>query len=176
MAKSPQAMNFDRCRELAESHWRVPLEAKMQQLIERASRQFAHEFTTPELHFNQRGTCAGSARLNTQEMRLNPVLLEAQPDCFVSDIMPHELAHLLVHQYYGRVPPHGAQWQHMMAEVFGVKPARTHRLDVTDVQGQTFAYECGCQRHSLTIRRHNKIERGATYRCRKCGEALARAA
>lgn len=172
MPRSPQAHHFADCQLQAEANWREPLQAQLTRLVERACDAFDHTFTTPQMLFDQRGTSAGSARLQSQVLRLNPVLLVAHPDEFSQQILPHELAHLLVHQLYGKVAPHGKQWQHMMLKVFGVMPERTHKLDVSKVQGEQFLYRCGCQQHALTIRRHNKILRGASYRCRQCGEAL----
>ncbi|MBW8190509.1 SprT family zinc-dependent metalloprotease [Neiella marina] len=172
MARSSQAQHFANCRLQAEADWQAPLHSKMAQLLTRASESFEFEFKTPDLVFDQRGTSAGSARLQSQILRLNPVLLVAQPEVFVEQILPHELAHLLVHQLYGKVAPHGPQWQHMMTAVFDVVAERTHQLDVSDLQGQQFLYRCGCQQHALTIRRHNKVLRGASYRCRLCGDAL----
>ena len=40
---------------------------------------------------------------------------------------------------------------------------------VENVQGKMFAYQCECQTHYLTIRRHNRIQRDKiAYLCRKC--------
>ncbi|GGA79490.1 protein SprT [Neiella marina] len=172
MARTAVAQRFSDCQQLAESQWRQPLEQHLQQLLKRAAEAFDYRFERPTLMLNQRGTIAGSARLQTQVLRLNPVLLVAEPQAFIGQILPHELAHLLVHQLYGRVAPHGAQWQQMMESVFDVPAERTHRLDVSAVQGEMFLYHCGCQQHQLTIRRHNRVLRGASYRCRGCGEEL----
>lgn len=49
----------------------------------------------------------------------------------------------------------------MMQNVLGVTPKRTHNFAVTSVKSRTFRYLCGCDTiHELTIRRHNKVERG----------------
>jgi SprT protein len=34
---------------------------------------------------------------------------------------------------------------------------------------QRFEYHCQCQSWPLSTTRHNRIQRGAEYRCRKCG-------
>ncbi|MBD1390473.1 SprT family zinc-dependent metalloprotease [Neiella sp. HB171785] len=172
MARTTVAQRFLDCQQLAEKQWRQRLEQRLEQLLERARVAFEQPFERPTLVLNQRGTCAGSARLQSQLLRLNPVLLVAEPDVFVEQILPHELAHLLVHQLYGRVAPHGAEWQQMMESVFQVPARRTHQLDVSEVEGDKFLYRCGCQQHQLTIRRHNRVLRGASYRCRACGEVL----
>ena len=86
----------------------------------------------------------------------------------------HELAHLLVYRRFGRVAPHGREWQWMMTEVLGVPAVRTHRFFVTSVRARTFTYRCQCKTaHELTVRRHNKVLRGESqYLCRHCKSTL----
>lgn len=61
----------------------------------------------------------------------------------------------------------------MMEQVLKVPASRTHQFEVASVRSKTFNYQCKCQQHSLTIRRHNKVLRGESeYRCRQCGEKL----
>ena len=173
---SDSANLFRKAKIKAEEGWRQPLKERQIQLVAMAEAALAAEFEVPQLEFSQRGTIAGSARLQANLIRLNPVLLCDQPESFIAQILPHELAHLLVHQHYGRVAPHGTQWQHLMSRIFGLPPHRTHQLDVSKVRGQCFAYACGCQTHELTIRRHNKILRGTSYKCRACGQLLVASA
>lgn len=127
----------------------------------------------PRLSFNQRGKAAGTARLSQWAIRLNPVLLSAHPQVFLDEVIPHELAHLLVFARHGRTRPHGVPWQRLMRETFGLVPRVTHNLDVSSLSGPRFAYRCACREHSLSLRRHNKVQRGqARYLCRECGHAL----
>ncbi|GAA4501827.1 SprT family zinc-dependent metalloprotease [Pseudaeromonas paramecii] len=127
----------------------------------------------PLLSFNQRGKAAGTARLSQWAIRLNPVLLAAHPQVFLDEVIPHELAHLLVFARHGRTRPHGVQWQRLMRETFGLVPRVTHNLDVSSLSGPSFAYRCACREHSLSLRRHNKVQRGqANYLCRDCRTAL----
>ncbi|WP_409422386.1 SprT family zinc-dependent metalloprotease [Pseudaeromonas sp. ZJS20] len=127
----------------------------------------------PQLSFNQRGKAAGTARLSQWAIRLNPVLLAAHPQVFLDEVLPHELAHLLVFARHGRTRPHGVQWQRLMQDTFGLAPRVTHNLDVTALAGPQFAYRCACRVHSLSLRRHNKLQRGqARYLCRYCGAPL----
>lgn len=169
---SELSTRFRQAQLKAQEHWQPSLQARLTELYLTAEQHFQSQLLKPALELTQRGTSAGSARLQSNLIRLNPVLLCESPEEFIRQILPHELAHLLVHQLYGKVAPHGNEWKYLMAEVFGLKPERTHRLDTSLVQGPRFFYRCGCQQHQLTIRRHNKIQKGVSYRCRACQQEL----
>ncbi|WP_340677114.1 SprT family zinc-dependent metalloprotease [Paraglaciecola sp.] len=146
---------------------------RVQHCINVASVYFNHSFTMPEVKFNQRGKIAGSARLQKNELRFNPVLMKDNLELFLSDVVPHEVCHLLAFTLYGRVKPHGREWQQLMREVFGRKPQTYHMMDVSKVAGQKFTYLCACGPIQLSIRRHNKVVRKVQqYRCLKCGSQL----
>ncbi|GAB3038244.1 SprT family zinc-dependent metalloprotease [Bowmanella dokdonensis] len=138
------------------------------------------KFTPPRplLTFTQRGRIAGTARLQANEIRLNPVLLRDNLHEFLEEVIPHELCHLLVWQLHGRgtkarpVRPHGAQWKQLMWEVFGLKGSACHRMDVSKVQGRQFNYQCRCGPVKLSVRRHNRVQQGVTYICRHCRQSL----
>lgn len=158
---------------------RIPIalqQAVMQCLRENlrlAGQYFNCDFPEPTLTYRQRGTSAGTAWLEKWEIRINPVLLLANQASFIEEVVPHELAHLLVFRQFGRVAPHGKEWRWMMSEVLKSDPRRTHEFDLATVRTHTYPYACGCRRHDLTIRRHNRIRRGeAQYRCRQCGNIL----
>ncbi|MBJ7222762.1 MULTISPECIES: SprT family zinc-dependent metalloprotease [unclassified Brenneria] len=130
-------------------------------------------YPEPAVNYQQRGSTAGSAWLQHWEIRLNPVLLQENQQSFVDEVVPHELAHLLVFARFGKVAPHGKEWRWMMEEVLQTPARRTHRFAVKSVQGKTFPYQCGCRQHELSVRRHNRVLRGETeYRCRHCGRML----
>ncbi|WP_084883882.1 SprT family zinc-dependent metalloprotease [Vibrio sp. qd031] len=149
------------------------IEHCISQQVQKAQQHFQRSFERPTFSFKLRGRAAGKAYLHLNQLRLNPVLFVQNEAEFYSDVIPHEIAHLLVFSLYGRVRPHGPEWQHMMQEVLGVPAHTRHQFDVTDVMGKTFAYRCGCDTHQLTIRRHNKIVRQQTrYRCTRCGDEL----
>ncbi|MDN4501235.1 SprT family zinc-dependent metalloprotease [Alteromonadaceae bacterium BrNp21-10] len=138
----------------------------------RAETKLKHSFRRPQIGFNQRGKIAGSARLQTNELRFNPILLEDNFNDFINEVVPHEICHLLAYQLYGKVRPHGPEWKGLMATLYELRGTSKHQMDVTKVQGKTFTYQCQCQQHSLSIRRHNKITRGMTYQCRLCRSPL----
>ena len=133
--------------------------------LAQANLKLGRSYPEPKLVYQQRGTSAGTAWLESYEIRLNPVLLMENVEAFINEVVPHELAHLLA--------PHGKEWKWMMESVLGVPARRTHQFELQSVRRNTFPYRCQCQEHQLTIRRHNRVVRGeATYRCVHCGEPL----
>ena len=141
--------------------------------LKQIEQHFGQPLDAPSVSFNQRGKIAGSARLQSNEIRLNPVLLDDNQREFLEQVIPHEVCHIAVFQMYGRVRPHGQQWQQMMTAVFGLVPDVRHDMDVSKVGGKSFPYLCACGPVSLSVRRHNKVVRQQQqYRCRTCGETL----
>ena len=138
----------------------------------KAEKFYQTPFPRPELNFKQRGKIAGSARPNSWEIRLNPILFLENSEAFLSEVIPHEAAHLITARRYGRVKPHGKEWQFVMNNVMGLPARVTHQFETTSVAGKTYPYRCQCQTHALTIIRHNRILRGWEYRCIKCKSLL----
>lgn len=134
-----------------------------------AEQYFKRTFPKPTVNYQVRGVKAGAAYLQQNEIRLNRTLLLENPHEFLNQVVPHELAHLIVYQVFGRVKPHGEEWQTVMEHIFHLPADTCHQFDVENVLGRTFAYRCQCQTHHLSVRRHNKIQReNAVYLCRKC--------
>ncbi|ANI30036.1 hypothetical protein PL78_09410 [Yersinia entomophaga] len=145
----------------------------LRQKLQLANQHLGTQHPEPKINYYQRGTSAGSAYLQSWEIRLNPVLLLENKQTFIDEVVPHELAHLLVFRRFGRVAPHGKEWRWMMESVLQVPASRTHKFEIASVQSKTFPYRCACQLHQLTVRRHNRVLRGESeYRCRHCGEKL----
>lgn len=131
-------------------------------------------FVQPTLTYNQRGRIAASAVLQKNIIKINATLFAQNTDYFLSHIIAHELAHIMVYQLYGqRVKPHGIEWKKVMMEVFDLPAQVTHTLDVKDVAMREFAYTCSCQTVALSLIRHNRVvNKKQSYICRKCNEVL----
>ena len=91
--------------------------ARVEACFVQAETRLGRTFPRPQVHCNMRGRAAGSARLQTWELRFNPALYQANQQAFLREVVPHEVAHLLVYALWGegrgksRVLPHGRQWQ-----------------------------------------------------------------
>ncbi|MGO2498217.1 MAG: SprT family zinc-dependent metalloprotease [Vibrio litoralis] len=149
------------------------LESSLQVYLKKAELALECTFPTPELSFQVRGKVAGKAYLQQWQIRLNPTLLIENQQAFVEQVIPHELAHLITYHQFGRVKPHGKEWRYVMTNIFRCPPETYHAFDISSVQGETFTYQCQCQTHQLSIRRHNKVKRQQTrYHCSLCGTQL----
>jgi len=133
---------------------------------------FDRAFKRPEYLFNQRGRAAGTAYLQRNLIKINPTLFSNNREEFLQQVIAHEVAHLIVFQHYGKVRPHGKEWQHVMNNAFKLPASTTHHFDIKEVVGKQFSYYCACTTHQLSIIRHNKILRGESYLCRHCKTTL----
>ncbi|SUH13591.1 Protein sprT [Salmonella enterica subsp. enterica] len=98
---------------------------RLRENLAQANLKLDRHYPEPKLVYTQRGTSAGTAWLESYEIRLNPVLLLENIDTFIAEVVPHELAHLLVWKHFGRKAPHGKEWKWMMESVLGVPARRT---------------------------------------------------
>ncbi|MCL1074644.1 SprT family zinc-dependent metalloprotease [Shewanella dokdonensis] len=173
--RSPQALAATKVTRVS------PLEQQLLQAVEHcyqvAEQHLQRSFPRPEVNFKLRGKAAGTAHLQLNKLRFHPVLLSENSNTFIREVVPHEVCHLLCHQLYGKVKPHGAEWKQLMQQLFQLPGNTTHQFDTTSVTPKGKRYRCACGEVELTLRRHNKIVRGqARYRCRHCGQWLQPAA
>lgn len=145
----------------------------VRQCLDCAKQKLEQSFKKPDIIIRKKGTIAGTAHLQTWTITLNAQLLLDYQDDFIREIVPHELAHLFVYALYGKVKPHGKEWQWMMKTILGLPAKRTHQFTNTKLQQIRFQYHCDCQVHSLTSIRHARIIRNQTiYRCVRCQQKL----
>lgn len=153
-----------------------PLSTLQIQVLERietcyqtAEMTLKRAFPRPITQFTLRGKSAGTAHLQQNRLRFNPVLLRENSKAFLTEVVPHEICHLLCFQLFGKTKPHGKEWQSLMLTVFKVNPKTTHNFNTTSVASKEVEYRCACGPIRLSIRRHNKVLRGESrYICKRC--------
>ncbi|MGD2117619.1 MAG: SprT-like domain-containing protein [Chromatiales bacterium] len=152
--------------------------SRTRQLLDFAGQHFRQKFHLSDIQFNQRGTAAGSMKIQSNGeavIRYNRQLLLENPQQFLQTTVPHEVAHLVAYQKYGAsIRPHGAQWRAIM-QLFQADASRCHNYDTSGLalrRYTRFNYSCACRTHELTSIRHKRILRGQQYLCRQCGQAL----
>ena len=148
-------------------------EKSLQDWIEKLEGSNFMVSSAPTLVLNQRGRIAGAAVLQKNIIKLQPKLFAQNTDYFLSDVIPHELAHIAVFQHCGRVKPHGKEWQYVMRDLLRVSPKVTHTLDVKKAGIKMHDYECRCGKIQLTSIRHNRVVAGKqSYICKRCRNPL----
>ncbi|ACA32025.1 protein of unknown function DUF335 SprT [Histophilus somni 2336] len=156
-------------------HIKMQIQRRLRDCLILAEQYFQCNFEMPTVSYDVRGMKAGVAYLQQNSIKLNRTLLLENPQQFIQQVVPHELAHLIVYQQFGRVKPHGSEWQHVMNKIFQLPADTCHQFDVTNVRGKTFTYQCQCQTHQLSARRHHNIQqKSAVYFCKKCQGILVR--
>ncbi|PXY98561.1 SprT family zinc-dependent metalloprotease [Gilliamella apicola] len=138
--------------------------------LTQANQRLNTEYKEPKIVYRSKGSIAGSAILNRWEIQLNTTMLCENGEKFIEEVVPHELAHLITFQIYGKVKPHGKEWQYIMSEIMKLHPKVTHNFNF---KRKEYVYICDCQEHYLSSIRHNKIEKNKiSYQCLKCGSIL----
>jgi SprT protein len=167
-----------RDRDAVAAAWRERARAATADHLERARGRWPDaRIPEPKVTFDLRGLSAGEAYPRPPAIRYNAELLLQHGQAFLDEIVPHEVAHLVVAAVFpGRRRPHGREWKIVM-ELFGAPARRCHSWEVEPARRvKRFAYRCACSTpHLLTKRAHLRIRRGtAEYSCRRCGSVLVR--
>ncbi|VDZ98059.1 Protein sprT [Salmonella enterica subsp. enterica] len=63
---------------------------RLRENLAQANLKLDRHYPEPKLVYTQRGTSAGTAWLESYEIRLNPVLLLENIDTFIAEVVPHE--------------------------------------------------------------------------------------
>jgi len=114
-------------------------------------------------------TTLGRAKLEQRQVELNPQLLREHPGELLATLV-HELAHVVVYQRYGPVPPHGRHFRVLMSAA-GLSGKATHDLPVQHLrrrrQRYLYLHRCDGCGYRFTARR---VRRG--YYCTACGPGM----
>lgn len=129
-------------------------------------------FSISAIRFDLKGRVAGQFRVypdgSQPTIRINRILLEANLKEVVGQTIPHEVAHLVAFQLYGKGEGHGPRWQAIMTDCFGLAPDRCHRMDTTQSSPRPHQYRCRCRTFQLSKRMHSSISSGRFRICNSC--------
>lgn len=158
--------------------------ARTEHYIAHAEEVFERPFDRIPILFDLRGRAAGMFKLDgcRRWIRYNPWIFSKYYEENLGETVPHEVAHYIVHEVWGRgsrrrgVRPHGEEWRAVMA-AFGVQGEVTFNLDLEGIpqrRQKTHPYRCDCRIHQVSTTRHNRVMKGlARYHCRSCDGLLA---
>lgn len=156
-------------------------EEAVRQAEQRARDYYRLDLPAATLDFSLRGRCAGQAGIactGRAWLRINLQLLAENRADYLSQTIPHEVAHLVVNwqtrSKKRRPRPHGTEWQTVMERCFGLKASRCHsyRTTVARVVPRPFLYTCNCRQHRLTAIMHQRIAHSVRVFCKACRTTL----
>jgi SprT protein len=152
--------------------------AETERFVDLAGQIFSRRFDRVPVLFDLSGTSAGMFRVAGGErwIRYNPWIFAKYFRENLEGTVPHEVAHYIVHEVFGRgIKPHGSEWRALMGR-FGADPGVTFRLDLSGIpqrRQHTHPYRCACRTHQISSTRHNRVLRhGVRYHCRFCDGEL----
>jgi SprT protein len=132
-----------------------------------------------EVRCDLRGQSAGQLRRYADGrlvIRYNLSMAQLQPDAFLRETVPHEVAHVVTWLLYGkRARPHGREWQAVMRFFGFARPNRCHSFQTAGQSARRqrrWLYTCDCQHHQLSSTRHHRALQGQAYVCRNCQSTL----
>lgn len=152
------------------------IESKIEETLMKAESIFKTKFSFPAVDYSLRGACAGQYvrknETNEEVLRFNIELAKNNEEEFVTQTVPHEVAHLISRNMYGfpNGHGHGMRWK-MTMMALGVEPTRCHSYDISvTTNRKRVEYTCNCgQTFHLTAHRIRKIH---LYHCKKCKSKL----
>lgn len=139
------------------------------QYVERGNAEQGSKLRMPTCSFDLTGTTAGLADFRRNHVRLNAVLLMENTQLFITDTIPHEVAHLVCRNLHGaEVASHGPEWQRVMRR-FGIAPKRTHAMDTKNaVTSVVYEFKCACVKpHEIKEARAKRYKRSNLH-CTDC--------
>jgi len=151
-----------------ESGLKSRVEEKVLECLCKAEDVFRKVLPVIRMDYTLRGSCGGQyiyrrtlLGVVDQCIRVNPVLLKENADDYISQVIPHELAHYIVRSVFGRVQPHGKEWKGVMERIFGLDSDRCHTYDVSNCKRKVkrYVWGCGCKDYKVTSMKHSKYIR-----------------
>lgn len=126
------------------------------------------------------GNTAGYAHSgkDKNQVEFNAYLILTNLEDFLSDTIPHEVAHIITDRLYPNAKQsHGPEWKSVMQKL-GFNPVRRHSYDTSVIPGNKnkFRYVCtGCEtpiQFLLSKLIHKRILEGNNRKCCRCNTRI----
>jgi len=163
-------MNVKRMEELKQDLQDTVLNAYI-----KAEKLWDREFELPKIVWDKiSGRKLGMAHQLTNRLFFRTDLFYHNPDKYLEDTTPHEVAHLITHKLFPYAKSHGREWK-SVARCLGVVNPKSTSSGFQDVitttrKSKWYDYKCVCgQCLKLSQTRVNKLKRKTrVYWCTKC--------
>ena len=138
-----------------------------------AEAHYGRSFKRYPVSLRLKGRTAGKAFLG-REIRFNPILYMENKNTFIARTVPHEIAHMIAYDLYGRVKPHGNEWKTVCRKIGMKDITRCHSYDTSTVSKERkprerpFVYSCNCREFKMTLTLHRRMNAGQRRVCRSC--------
>lgn len=138
--------------------------------LEKATGIWGRQFEIGDVALGLRGKAAGMALYPSFDIKYNERLFLENSQEFVNDVVPHEVAHIIVYQLYGpKTPGHGKEWKSVM-KALGKIPSTYHQFSTINTgihAGKRIVASCGHRIYLLspTLARE-------TRHCNECRRPL----
>lgn len=145
---------------------------KFKEVIELAKNLYAVDLSKVIVRFDLKGRVAGTAGVRgsrfdtanrTYTMRINNDLLKRELNDMLTNVIPHEAAHLVCFMNPQLGANHDYGWAQVCRQLGG-NGSRTHSMEVVYGTGNTYEYTSKAGKTlRLSQQRHNAIQRGRSY-------------
>ena len=137
--------------------------AAVSAVFDKAEQIYGREFERPTVVFDTKGRTAGYAAYGPWEIRVNEVLYHENIAQYLTNTIPHEVAHLVAYRLYdNKNQKHNENWR-QVAISLGCDGKRCHSYSTKNSRTKVkrWHYICGqCAKiFKLSTVRHNKIQR-----------------
>jgi SprT protein len=112
----------------------IAVKAKVDLLYHKAIDHFNIETDkpVPAVKFDLHGQVAGMAQIHKHLLRYNSYMLEHNFYEFLSQVVPHEVAHIVAHLIDYNTTAHGNIWKQVM-RFYGCEPVRCHNFSTEPI-------------------------------------------
>lgn len=132
---------------------------KVKWCVQKISDHYGVHMSMPTIRYDLRGRTGGQAWYTQNVVKFNNGLVNDNIERYISNTVPHEVAHLAVELIYPEAhrrgyrqkrQPHGPRWKEIMG-VLGASAERCHDMDVSKVARKRTKYTWKCKTHGTTM-------------------------